>query len=71
MKNLQLTFNDLRHWKRKDQFLKDHPQFNRGQIDWLIRNRKTNGFGKAFKRLGKSMIIHEGIFGECLANKDD
>ena len=62
---------DLKQWKRKHQFVLDYPQFTNGQLDWLIRNRETNGFKAAFKRLGRSMIIHEGIFAECLAKKDE
>ncbi len=61
----------LNLWKRIPQFVEDNPQFNIGQINWLIRNRKSNGFGKAFKRIGRGMYTHEGFFAECIANKED
>jgi hypothetical protein len=71
MKPFEHDVLNLKHWKTKHQFLDENLQFNFGQINWLIRNRKYNGFSKAFKKIGRSIYIHEVEFAECIFNLDD
>lgn len=65
MQNTYAT-SDLNQWVTLDDFPKLHPNFNRSQIEWLHRNRETNGFVRAFRKIGKHRYVHSGIFAECL-----
>lgn len=57
---------DLDQWRTFDDFPKKHPAFSRGQIEWLHRNRATNGFANAFRKIGRRRYVHVGIFAECV-----
>ena len=61
---------DLDQWLTLDDFPKSHPNFNRSQIEWLHRNRETNGFARAFRKIGKLRYVHAEIFAECLLMGD-
>jgi hypothetical protein len=57
---------DLDQWFTLDEFSQAYSNFNRSQIEWLHRNRETNGFIAAFRKIGKRRYVHAGIFAECL-----
>jgi len=42
----------------------NHPQFDKSQIGYLMRNRHLNGLDdyKAVKKLGRKLYIHEQRF---------
>jgi hypothetical protein len=56
----------LDQWLTFEQFPQVYTTFSKAQIEWLHRNRELNGFGKAFRKVGKLRYIHAGIFAECL-----
>ena len=70
---MQTTNNttDLHQWFTLNGFTKSHSNFNRSQIEWLHRNRESNGFAKAFRKIGKQRYLHAGIFADCLRNRDE
>lgn len=37
-----------------------------GGLRHLIFNQKTNGFDKAFKRVGRNVLVDETVFFECV-----
>jgi len=53
-------------WKPIDQFTEEHSQFKPNQLRWLLRNRKSNGFHIAVKKIGKLIYINEQLFAEWL-----
>ena len=57
---------DLSLWSTLDDLPNKHPNFNRGQIEWLYRKRYTNGFSKAFRKIGNRRYVHLGFFADCL-----
>ena len=57
---------DLGQWFTLDDFPKAHSNFSRAQIEWLHRNRESNGFLPAFRKVGKRRYVHAGIFAQCL-----
>ena len=61
---------DLGQWYVLDDFSQEHTNFNRAQIEWLYRKRFTNGFNKAFRKIGKRRYIHAGFFAECLIEQE-
>ena len=62
--------NDLSQWFTFDGFIETHPNFNRNQLEWLYRKRKTNMFARAFRKIGKWRYVHAGIFSECLHEEE-
>lgn len=38
-----------------------------GGLRHLIFNKETNGFKKAFKRVGRRILVDESAFFECIA----
>ena len=69
MQNAIAISTDLNQWCTFNQFPELHPNFTKPQIEWLYRNRKSNGFSKAFQKIGKLRYIHVGIFADCLISK--
>jgi hypothetical protein len=47
-----------------------HPWPPPGGMRYLIFNAKRNGFAKAFKRVGKRVLIDEEVFFECIDEKN-
>jgi hypothetical protein len=48
-----------------------HPWPPPGGIRHLIFHAKRNGFAKAFKRVGKRVLIDEEVFFECVDEKNE
>ena len=57
---------DLDQWFTFENFPKAYTNFSKAQIEWLHRNRKSNGFDRAFRKVGKLRYIHAEIFSECI-----
>lgn len=56
-----MSDNDaLSCWKDQMTFVSDYPQFDRGQIGYLMRNRLLNGLDEhgAVKKIGRKLYIH-------------
>lgn len=62
---------DLNQWHTLDEFPQSYPNFNRSQIEWLHRNRQTNGFSFAFRKIGKRRYVNARIFAECLLRESE
>lgn len=60
------SFYNIDSWKPIDQFTEEHSQFKPNQLRWLLRNRKSNGFHIAVKKIGKLIYINEQLFAEWL-----
>jgi len=60
-KSAQLS---LSQWKDQVSFVNDNPQFKRGQISYLMRQRQLNGLDQfdAVKKVGRRLYIHEQRF---------
>ena len=60
--------NTLVNWKDQSAFVRDNPQFESGQIGYLMRNRLLNGLSalNAVKKVGRKLYIHEERFAEWL-----
>jgi hypothetical protein len=48
------------------QFCQDNDSFTEGGVRHLIYNKDRNGFAEAFIKLGRRVLIHEGIFFKIL-----
>ncbi len=59
---------DLTQWQLLNNFHESYPQFNRGQLEWMYRNRETNGFSNAFCKVGRKRYVHAGKLSLCLAS---
>ena len=57
---------DLDQWLTFNRFPQVYPNFSKAQVEWLHRNRNSNGFEKAFRKIGKLRYVHAGIFAECI-----
>lgn len=66
MQTTAIVATDLDQWHTLDEFSEAHPNFNRAQLEWIYRNRHTNGMEPAFRRIGKRRYIHAGRFAELL-----
>ena len=57
---------DLDQWQTLDEFISTHPNFYRSQLEWIHRNRHSNGMAPAFRKIGKFRYVHSGRFAELL-----
>lgn len=64
------SYTELDEWKSMQAFLESHPQFQEGQMRWLLRHRKRNGLDDAVRKLGRSIYIHQGLFAQWILKKD-
>lgn len=64
--------NTLVHWKDQSAFVRDNPQFESGQIGYLMRNRLLNGLDEhgAVKKIGRKLYIHELRFSNWIESMD-
>ena len=53
------------------QFVEKYPWPKYGGLRWLIFHEKTNGFDKAFKRVGRRVLVDEEIFWEIVRNNPE
>lgn len=60
------TTTDLDQWQTLDDFPTSHPNFNRAQLEWIYRNRSTNGMAAVFRKIGKRRYLHAGRFAQAL-----
>lgn len=69
---MQLTTHsmvtDLSDWKDQRTFTQDHPQFERSQISYLMRQRFVNGLDDfdVVRKVGRKLYIHERRFSRWL-----
>ena len=63
-------FFNVDDWERLREFAENHKQFKANQLLWLKRNRKTNGFDKAFRKIGKEYYINSPIFAACVLDSE-
>ena len=69
---MQAQYNtDITQWQSIDDFSEKNHNFKRGQIIWLHRNRKINGFAKAFRKIGRRNYINKSLFAECILEIED
>jgi hypothetical protein len=47
----------------------DNP-LNKSELDWLFKNRNSNGFTEAFVKVtSRNFLVHIPTFTKCLANR--
>ena len=66
----KLIPSDVDRWKPLERFVKEHDQFQLGQLRWLLRDRKGNGLDKAVRKIGKRIYIHDQLFAEWMLEND-
>lgn len=57
---------DLDQWDTFDVFTEEHDNFSPGQIEWIYRNRETNGMRDVFRKIGKRKYLHKRRFAIAL-----
>jgi hypothetical protein len=58
--------NNVDNWLPLAVFTDKYPQFNLGQLRWLLRNRDHNGLDVAIRKIGKRIYIHDQLFADWL-----
>lgn len=61
---------DISRWQPLDAFLNANPQFNLGQIRWLLRNKEDSGFVSCIKKIGRRYYIHDQLFAQWIMKQD-
>jgi len=56
-----------------DDLAPTYPSFNKGQIKYLIRTRKTNGLSEsgAILKIQRKLYVHKGKFAAWMLSKQD
>ena len=62
--------NDVDDWEPLREFAVKHPQFGLGRLQWLRRNSKTNGYDRAFRKVGKEVYVNNPLFAECVLGSE-
>ncbi len=47
-------------------FASANPAFSEGSLRWLRFNSDVNGFGRAFKKIGRRVLINEAEFFDAI-----
>ena len=66
---MNLNEEDLHQWHLLNNFHETYKNFSRGQIEWLYRNRNSNGFSNAFCKLGRKRYVHAGRLASLLSER--
>lgn len=55
---------------RKNEFPEKYSHLvNLSEFEWIFKNRKDNGFSKAFKMIGRKPYVHIPTFHDCFLNR--
>jgi hypothetical protein len=48
------------------QFAARNPAFSEPSLRWIRFNQRSNGFARAFVKVGRRVLVNEDIFFECI-----
>lgn len=69
LQDSQVTLSDLTPYKSIPQ--KFPHLFTCNQWSWAVKQRKHNGLGKAFCKVGKKLFVNERVLAKCINQQSE